>query len=319
MKIAFYTPHLTFRGSCVALKDYAHYNETLLNNHSLITTPKLHSQSSSDNNECAYDWFKNRFPIYFYDSLDQLEEYLLQNKYDLIYCIKHGQLDEIQFHTIPYVVHCVFDMSCPHGNVYAGVSQQLARKFNSDLYVPHMVSLTSINLMGDLRDSLNIPNDAIVFGRYGGIDTFNLIWAMEVMSLVVERNPNIYFLFMNTPQWILLSHPQIIHIPPISNCQYKKRFIQSCDAMIVPETLGHTFGLSIAEFQVFHKPIICFNGNVWNTSHLEVLGEEGFYFKTPVELYTLLTTWKKGIKSKNMYSEYTPNKVIQLFESLFIL
>lgn len=317
MKIAFITPHLTFRGTCVALRDYAHYNEIILHNHSLITTPKVHQQQSQDNNECAYRELSKRFPVYFYDTLESLEIYLLENNYDFIYCIKHGQQDDIMFSKIPYVVHCVFDMSYPHGNVYAAVSKTVAEKFGYSSYVPHMVSMTSCVEMSCLRKSLHIPQDAIVIGRYGGMDTFNIHWVMETISYIVDHNRNIYFLFMNTPQWS--KHPQIIHINPIANVEYKKRFITTCDAMIVPERLGHTFGLSIAEFQVFQKPIICFDdGNLFNNAHIDILGETGSYFSNKYELVNLILQLKRNGKVSNKYCHYTPQFVMEKFKSVFI-
>ena len=39
MKVAFHTPALDVRGTCTAIYDYAHYNEILLVNSSIIITP----------------------------------------------------------------------------------------------------------------------------------------------------------------------------------------------------------------------------------------------------------------------------------------
>ena len=35
-------------------------------------------------------------------------------------------------------VHCVFDLSEPHGDIYAAVSETLAKKYNKTVFVPHM-------------------------------------------------------------------------------------------------------------------------------------------------------------------------------------
>ena len=62
-KIAFQTSAFCFRGSCVALYDYAHYNELLLGNESIIVSDitKVNNDSSM-----AFHWMTRRFPIFFY-------------------------------------------------------------------------------------------------------------------------------------------------------------------------------------------------------------------------------------------------------------
>lgn len=311
MKIAFYTPHLTFRGSCVAIYDYAHYSEILYGHTCIIATPTIHHQSTRDNNIGAFRWLSMRFPILFIDSLDELDN----SDVDLIYIIKHGQRDDVVFTKKPFVVHCVFDMSFPHGSAYSAVSESLARKFSSDSFVPHIVSMNTYWTLPNLRKPLGIPKDAIVFGRYGGMDTFNLQFAKKIISRIVRENSKVYFLLMNTPKWD--NHPQIIHLSPISNQGFKKRFIASCNAMIVPETLGHTFGLAIAEFQTFDKPIICFNGHVWNTAHLDILGDNGVYFQTEDELYARLTEFVP-FTSPNCYRPFHYTRVMAKFNTEFL-
>src|SRR5690606_1716942 len=104
------------------------------------------------------------------------------------------------------------------------------------------------------------PNNAIVFGRHGGIDTFNLQFCKSLISQIVREYPLIYFVFLNALAWD--SHPNIIILPPTTDLDEKRKFICTCDAMIVPETLGHTFGMSVAEFSIHNKPVLCYNGHV---------------------------------------------------------
>ena len=313
MKIAFYTPHLTFRGTCVAIYDYAHYCEVMLKHSCYILTPKEHSSRTLDDNDVAYRWMASRFPITFLNSLDDVSE----KDADVVYIIKHGQKDDVVFKNVTFVVHCVFTMSYPHGKVYAAVSKTLAHKCNRPEYVPHMVSMNTYWVLPDLRKSLGIPEDATVFGRYGGMDTFNVRFARDVISNIVRYRKNIYFLFMNTPKWDV--HDQIIHIPPIANHGFKKRFILSCDAMVVPEALGHTFGLSIGEFQTFNKPIICYNHELMNTAHVDTLGDSGIYFRTPEEFVIVLLSFTRSTISANTFAEYTPKNVMTSFEKVFLL
>lgn len=48
-----------------------------------------------------------------------------------------------------------------------------------------------------MRDKLNIPSNAVVFGGYGGSDNFSINCAQKAVFNVAKNNPNIYFLFAN--------------------------------------------------------------------------------------------------------------------------
>src|SRR5579872_3321917 len=62
-----------------------------------------------------------------------------EQKIDLLYIMKYGTDDQITSDNCRTGVHCVFDMSEPHGGVYAGISDYIARKFGRDLAVPYIV------------------------------------------------------------------------------------------------------------------------------------------------------------------------------------
>jgi hypothetical protein len=89
--------------------------------------------------------------------------------------------------------------------------------------------------------------------------------------------------------------------------------------MIVPESLGHTFGLSIAEFQSFNKPVICFNTPyLYNTAHVDILNSNGIYFRDESEFINRVLGISKGDQSVNSYAEYTPKNVMKKFQQVFI-
>ena len=70
IKIAFHSEIIDVRGSCVAIYDYANYNEILLNNKSVIVVP-LDSITQNRNDDIAVTKFMQRFQVYFYkDKLD---------------------------------------------------------------------------------------------------------------------------------------------------------------------------------------------------------------------------------------------------------
>ena len=146
MLIAFNSPQLDLRGTCVALYDYARYNQLLFGYSSIITLP---SSSKGINEPSIVLKFCKLFEILYYDDLFHLERQLLEKRCNLLYCIKYGKNDGFYLTSIPTAIHCVFDMSEPHGYVYAGVSETLAKKFHKTLFVPHMIGLVPVD--GDWR------------------------------------------------------------------------------------------------------------------------------------------------------------------------
>lgn len=311
VKIAFHTPSIDVRGTCVSLYDYAHYNEKLLGNISIIVTP---ASGKCKNDSIALIKFMRRFPVIIYEDLEAAIE-----DCDILYCIKYGTFDGVISRTIKTVIHCVFDLSQPHGDVYAAVSETLAHKYGVKKFVPHMIGLQPSKTQENLRSYLNIPQDAVVFGRYGGMDTFDLEIARSAIKRAVREYDNLYFVFINTPEFDI--HPRIIFLPKISDLDEKNRFICTCDAHLECGGLGHTFGLAMGEFSINNKPIIAYNGVVWNTAHFDILKDQAIYFKTEEELYNVLTTFDPSLYSKrdnNCYRDYSPHKVMEQFSKVFI-
>ena len=108
----------------------------------------------------------------------------------------------------------------------------------------------------NLRKKLNIPDNAIVFGGYGGKDQFNIEYVQEAVYEIAKLEKNIYFLFANFNKFCD-ELPNIIHLPTIYDVNKKVEFINTCDAMLWARKIGETFGLSIAEFSTKNKPVLC--------------------------------------------------------------
>jgi len=313
MKIVFHTEQLDVRGTCVAIYDYAHFNETILGNKSVILT-KVNNEK---NDMISVEKFKNRFTVLLYSNKEDIP--FIINGYDIIYTIKYGSDDSFIFEGIKNVIHAVFDMSQPHGDVYAGISKTIADKYGKELYVPHMISLRPSTSKENLRHKLNIPESANVFGRYGGLDCFNLELAYNAISRIVHEDNNTYFLFINTPYFI--NHQQVIYLNKITTEEDKNIFISTTDAYLEASTLGHSFGLAIGEFSVNNKPIIAYDGECWNKEHLRILGDKAVLFKTEEELYNIFKTFDKikfENEDMNCYREFSPENVMEQFKKVFI-
>ncbi len=311
LKIAFHTDTIDVRGTCVAIYDYAHYNETLLNNISTIVAP-YSSILNNKNEDIAVKKFMSRFQVYFYNNLEDLENFI--SDCNIFYVIKYGKNNDIISKKIKTCIHCVFDMSEPHGDVYAGVSKSLVEKYNQTLYVPHMISLSPSTTNDNLRQKLGIPSNAVVFSRYGGLDTFNLVFCFSVIERIVNNTDDRFFLFINTPRFY--NHPKIIYLDKVITDEEKNEFICTSDAHLECSTLGHTFGLSIGEYSVNNKPIICYNGWTWNTNHLQILGDKAITFKDEEEFYNILINFDAVQYSGGTWSALTGSKTVHLFISI---
>jgi hypothetical protein len=312
MKIAFHTLKIDVRGTCVSLYDYAHYHETLLFGKSIIIT-----DSNASHDESVLQKFVRRFEVRYYDSVDNIDSKI--EDCDIFYTIKYGKRDNILSKRIKNCIHCVFDLSEPHGDVYAAVSETLARKFNTTRYVPHMIGLRPSLTQDNLRSTLNIPSNAIVFGRHGGKDTFDLPLAIYAIVHAVNRHEHIHFVFVNTDKFY--EHPRIHYIDKIVDCDEKNRFIMTCDAMIHAQSLGETFGIAIGEFSVNNKPIIAYSGPVWNDHYKHILGDKALWYNSEEECYKILSSFDPNIykdQDLNCYKAYSPEKVMKIFHDVFI-
>jgi len=313
MNILFHSNQLGIRGTETALYDMAHYTEKLLGHTSYIAAP-----AGSD--MTTYEKFYKRFEgrVFIYDSFDTLE--LSCKEYDIThaYMIKGGMYDGKVIPGVKTFIHCVFDCSQPHGDVYCGVSEWLGEKFKID-YLPHIVSLPEVK--GNYRTHIGIPKDAIVFGRHGGFDQFDIPYLSDVISTLIHRT-DIYFLLMNTKPFNTLNYPRVIYLDSTTDVEVKTAFINTCDAMLHGRTEGESFGLSIAEFIHQNKPVIT-NIEARDRNHIHMLKDKGFYYSNASELYTILTTFNgpnyiKQHNLKHLVKDFKPETVINKFNEMFL-
>uniref|UniRef100_A0A6C0HIS4 Uncharacterized protein n=1 Tax=viral metagenome TaxID=1070528 RepID=A0A6C0HIS4_9ZZZZ len=89
------------------------------------------------------------------------------------------------------IFHCVFNTNQRHGEIYSAISADVNRICNTDYpVVPHMIR--NFDTTEDLRQELNIPQDAIVFGRYGGVESFNIDFVYRVIQNILETRSDVF-------------------------------------------------------------------------------------------------------------------------------
>jgi hypothetical protein len=319
MKIAFFIRHFGERGTEVAAYDYADQNEKILGNQSIIIgfTPETYAKHRLTCIPTVLERFQRRFPVFLVSSFAEIDRLLRREAVDVYYTLTHGGIETYPFGDVTactYAVHCVFETRHPHGDVYACIGPQLNDRFGTSVpVVPHMVIRGKTTKT--LRNSLGIPEDAIVFGRHGGMDTFDIQFVHEAVIEVAKADPSRYFLFLNTSRFCDL--PNVIHLPMTIDIEEKQAFINTCDAYLHARSEGETFGLSVAEFAISEKPVIAWSVCL-DRQHLNILGEKAIQYTSKDSLVDILTTFKRGCvdMTTNGYKEYSPERVMKAFQDL---
>lgn len=320
MKVCFHVYIFSFRGTEVAIFDYALYNERLLKNKSIIICPKNRRGDISE----VYEKFKSYFKIIEYNDIQDLETKCVQEGVDVFHVLKYGTNDGVVLKNTKTIVQCVFTTEEPHGDIYSAVSDSVALKNNSNKKYPvveHIVYLPSIE--SDYREYLQIPKDAIVIGRHGGEDTFNLPFVKDCIEKILNERSDIWFIFCVKP--IALKdfyHDRALYLPSFSDNRVKRKFINTCDYMLHASYLGESFGLSVLEFSICGKGIITWNGGVWHRQHLQNLGEKCIKYNDENELYCILRGLKKEDKNREYIEyfsqKYSPEKIMKDFNTIFL-
>ena len=102
-KIAFYSPHLSERGTETAMYDFAHFNEEILGNKSII----IYNPKCSKNHPSAVEKFEKRFDVFHLDGPDYdfgwrkdvavplIDKVITEQNCDILYMQKGGQNDGV--------------------------------------------------------------------------------------------------------------------------------------------------------------------------------------------------------------------------------
>ncbi|MET3034937.1 hypothetical protein ABXT08_02430 [Chryseobacterium sp. NRRL B-14859] len=319
MKILFHENELNYRGTSIALYDYADFNERYLGNESII----VYDKNSSTNHPLGIEKFEKRFPVFAYSDFKEVDKIITENKVDLFYAIKNGDIDHIETKECKTAIHTVFTHFEPHGDVYAYVSEWLSQEMTGSKYpyVPHMVNFET-NTEQDLRAELNIPRTAKVFGYYGGHASFNIIFAQETIEKIASRYKDIYFIFMGVDpflkkKWWKSLPSNIMFLPPSSDIMMKQKFINTCNALLHARERGETFGITVAEFAIKGKPVIAF-ANPPEKAHICHLKDQAYYYQNSKELKDILLDSDLSLSAQQLYEKFLPHPVMDKFKKVFI-
>lgn len=330
MKILFHAEQLNYRGTTNSILEYAHYNQEILGNESVI----VYSQEQPEGLDVGsvpevIESVKLKFKTLTYENNSQLND--IAAKYDLFYSQRAGE--KVDSHTkrenaiitsTKMGVHCVFQWHDPHGDVYAYISEwmahNVAKLYNAPVHpwVPYVVDLPPPNY--DTRAHLGIGRDKFVIGRFGGYKTFDIPFVKDVVQKIAKEKNDIVFLFANTEPFCDL--PNVLFMGPFFGQQQKSNYINACDAFIHARWLGESFGLAMAESLFFNKPMLaCDIG--FDRNHIEMLKPFDLIYKENdnEDLYRriLELRYKIGIDYKKlMIDQYNPYTVMNQFKKVFL-
>jgi hypothetical protein len=316
--IAFFVRHFTERGTEVSIYNYAHYNETILGHRSIIVgfDSDTCARIGVDFKEGAFQKFHARFPVFLVSDISEVEPLLIQQRVDLFYTQTHGSLDGDRYpygytQTIPSLIHAVFTTREPHGTHYVSIGEDLNTRLGTSVPVlPYIADVADTN--ETLRDELRIPADARVFGQYGGHGSFDIDFVRAAIEGVVQTDPDIYFIFMNLPAFC--KHDRVMFLPASVDVVQKRKFINTCDAMIHARRRGETFGLAVAEFAVCGRPVFTYALSE-EREHLIRLGESAIRYENFHDVFTKLLRFVPHTIdiSRTRYGESMPGPVMKRF------
>jgi hypothetical protein len=331
--IGFYLDHFTFRGTNSAVYDYAVYNKKLLGNESIIIFAE---ENKSGEKESILNQYRSENIVTIPAKTTELEGLFKSLKLSALYTIsRNSGINESGKQTRPEIiaaqniglkciVHCVLEMgniSSAKGTSFIGVSNSVAK--GGDV-LPHIVILPELKT--DYRSFLNIPSTAIVYGRHGGCDTFDIPFVKKAIEKIVQVRKDIYFIFAGEVPNILRDvkpHPQILFISPFYDKYTKRKFINTCDYMIHGGKLGESFGLSCLEFDYCGKGVLTVAKefipdeydkkiSVYNTSHLEEV-QNLLVYKDYISLVGFFINNKRNTTGRVENKKFSPEYVMKIF------
>lgn len=342
-KVLFQTHGLSYRGGAVCIRDYAHYNETLLGNKSVIAFDQetLETTFSPESTiPSVLESFQKRFEVFAYSSEEELNEFASQ--FDIMYALRAGYPENPYITSTQTAMHVVFRHYAPYADKNACVSEWLSDylyekcsdpktlaevdcRRGRDLpliklpFVPHIIDLPPAqpDKVQELRDRLNIPKNNFIFGRHGGLYEFDIPFVKDMVIETVNTRNDITFVLLNTMKFY--EHPNIKYLDATFDFQEKSNFIAMCDAMLHAKFIGETFGIAMSEFLFHNKPVVSWNGG-GDQNHVKLLKDTGLLYNDENDLRRIISNIDAfiGKDYKSIVSEFTPERVMDKFNSVFL-
>ena len=317
MNIAFYIDEMNFRGVANSSYNYALNNQLILKNKSIIFYNKLNHRNEKE----VIKKFKNKFKTIGIKKFLEIDKFQSKFNINFIYVQKGGEKDSWTSNNIKTLVHSVYPQKIKekHGYKYAFISEWLSKNFSNNKidFVPLMIQLNKTKK--DLKNKLNISKKQIVFGCHGGSSSFNLKFVHDTILDIVNKRDDITFLFLNIDKFT--KHRRIIFLKGTANEELKKKFLNTCDAMIYGRSLGESYGLACGEFAILNKKIFAYKYSLHKNHFFSIPASDINEYSSRKNLFDLLYNFKKQNKNKiksNKYKSHTAKYVMRKFYKVFL-
>ncbi len=316
MNIAFYVDEMNFRGVANSTFQFAIQNRKILKNKSII----FYNKNNYRNKKEVVDKFKKKFKVISISSFKEIDNYKDKYLINYLYVQKSGdRKDNWVSNKIKTLVHCVYPQKLNqiHGHKYIYISEWLSRNFSNNK-IPFVPLITEVKKNKDnLKKKLKIDKKQLVFGCYGGESSFDLKFVQSAIIKIVKKRNDINFIFLNIKKFY--KHKQIKFLKGTLSENYKKKFINTCDAMIYGRSLGESFGLSCGEFAVLNKNIISYKFNRHRSHCFNIPSKYLLEYSSYNSLLKIILNFKKKSQNyRNKYKEYSSRKVIKIFQKYFL-
>jgi len=315
MNIAFYVDEMNLRGVANSTYQFAYQNKKFLKNKSII----FYNKKNYRNKNNVIKKFQSKFRVVGISEFKEIENYKDKFLIDYIYVQKGGNKDNWVSNKIKTLVHGVYPQKINqvHGYRFAYVSEWLSKNFSNNK-IPFVPLITEVSKTKEnLKKKLKISRDKLVLGCYGGESSFDLKFVQSAIKTVTNKRKDIIFLFLNINKFC--NHKQIKFLKGTTDENLKKKFINTCDAMIYGRSLGESFGLSCGEFAIENKLIISYKFNRHRSHSYNITSKQFIEYKSYKSLVKILLNLKKKSSIyKNKYQNYSNKKMIKVFQNVFL-
>ncbi len=248
---------------------YAKYNEEILNNKSYIiclNKQTLSTEFGIEDKRTTFTTFNSRFKMIEIKFIEAITDLIDRFHFDIFYTLDSG-LDSVMMDFLEFqdkdiwkdcktLHHCLYDTTeSIHADITLAISDSLNTTHNTNAPVLPPISTKLHETRDSLRASHNIPEGALVFGRYGDRNGFNDPRAHDaIIHLLGPSSNHFYVILMNTECFYY--HPNLIYIDIPETPENKQKFINSCDAMIDARVHTNPSMMYLDEYAASNKCVI---------------------------------------------------------------
>jgi len=300
------------RGTTTSAFDYATYCQSILN-----CNVKLFYDVTTSHRP-SVEWVGRSFDLIPYKPEDDFRKITEPYKLDAAYAAKAGWDDGRRAAADRNLVHVVFKRHHPHGDVYAAISKWLSDALTGGRmpYVPHIVR-EHIGA-SDMREHFKIPRDALVIGRHGGYNEFNVEFVYSAILEALEKRRNLWFVFFNTAPFC--EHERVIfngYLAPADRAS----FLNTIDVGMNARMMGESFGLANAECLSARKPVFAWEGGM-DRNHVAMIPKKEWLYRRHRDLVKLLVDYEPNepdqLAAVEAVEEFRPIPVMRKFEAVFL-